>query len=69
MLDKRPTNYYPYMLSFAGWEPNSRATEVFVVRPDTPRWQLDNFGVNPWETPFGFVEQEDLVVVDKFYSG
>ena len=61
--------FQPGMLSFAGWEPNSRATEVFVVRPDTPRWQLDNFGVNPWETPFGFVEQEDLVVVDKFYSG
>merc|ERR1711862_319604 len=31
--------------------------------------QLDHFGVNSWETPFGFVDQEDLEdVVAKWYS-
>ena len=62
--------FQPGMLSFAGSDPRSRLTEVFVVMPNTPQQQLDYFGKYPWETPFGYVEQEDLeLVVGKWYSG
>lgn len=57
-------------MSYAGSGPNSRSSEVFIVMPGTSERQLHNFGSeNPWETPFGYVEQEDLRnVVDQWES-
>lgn len=48
--------FRPGTLSFAGSGPDSRTSEVFVVLPDCPQIQLDAFGMEPWETPFGLVE-------------
>lgn len=67
ILDDSPSSkisFQPGYMSFAGSGPNSRTTEVFVVMPDTPQHQLEYFGVNPWETPFGFVK--DLTTVNKW---
>jgi hypothetical protein len=36
--------------------------------PGAPQAQLERFGENDWETPFGFVEG-DLSVLNKIYSG
>lgn len=47
--------FQPGMISFAGNGINSRTTEVFIVMPGTPEDQLNYFGRNPWETPFGYV--------------
>jgi len=47
--------FQPGMMSFAGRDVDSRTTEVFIVMPDTSQAQLDYFGVNSWETPFGYV--------------
>ena len=56
-------------LSYAGSGPNSRTTQVFVVMPETRQSQLNYFGKNPWETPFGYVDAEDVEnVVTKWYS-
>eukprot|EP00536_Pseudo-nitzschia_multiseries_P015335 jgi/Psemu1/327863/estExt_fgenesh1_pg.C_8610002 len=63
-----PISFKPGYMSYAGSGPNSRTTEVFVVMPDTPQSQLEYFGENPWETPFGYVDPEDLEVVAKWYS-
>jgi len=60
--------FQPGYLSYAGSGPSSRTTEIFVVMPDVSDHQLKFFGTNPWETPFGYVEPEDLHVVNKWYS-
>jgi peptidyl-prolyl cis-trans isomerase A (cyclophilin A) len=61
--------FRPGIMSYAGSGPNSRSTEFFVVMPDTPQRQLDFFGTNPWETPFGYVHSDDVAnVVAKWYS-
>ena len=52
--------FQPGYMSYAGSGPDSRSTEVFVVMPNTPRHQLEYFGTNPWETPFGYVDRTDL---------
>eukprot|EP00401_Gymnodinium_catenatum_P009078 CAMPEP_0117538606 /NCGR_PEP_ID=MMETSP0784-20121206/42564_1 /TAXON_ID=39447 /ORGANISM="" /LENGTH=291 /DNA_ID=CAMNT_0005335223 /DNA_START=3 /DNA_END=878 /DNA_ORIENTATION=+ len=48
--------FRPGYLSYAGSGPDSRATEMFVVMPDAPQTQLDHFGTNSWETPFGYID-------------
>ena len=54
-------------MSYAGSGPNSRSNEMFIVMPDADDWALSNFGrENPWETPFGYVEPEDLSTVAKW---
>ena len=56
-------------LSFAGSGPDSRTTEIFIVMPDAPRHQLEAFGTNSWETPFGSVgDAEGLEIVGDLYS-
>ena len=60
--------FEPGYMSYAGNGKNSRTTEVFIVMPETHRSQLEYFGVNAWETPFGYVEPEDLDVVAKWHS-
>ena len=55
-------------VSFAGSGHDSRTSEIFIVMPDVSKAQLENFGENSWETPFGFVEG-DLSVLNKIYSG
>mmetsp|Transcript_50347 Transcript_50347/g.54400 ORF Transcript_50347/g.54400 Transcript_50347/m.54400 type:complete len:421 (-) Transcript_50347:190-1452(-) len=61
--------FQPGYMSYAGSGPNSRTTEVFIVMPDTPQHQLDAFGENSWETPFGYIETKYLdEVVSKWYS-
>jgi peptidyl-prolyl cis-trans isomerase A (cyclophilin A) len=60
--------FQPGYLSYAGSGDDSRSTEVFVVMPGTRENQLESFGSNSWETPFGFVEEDDLTVVAKWYS-
>jgi peptidyl-prolyl cis-trans isomerase A (cyclophilin A) len=50
---KHTPNFKPGTLSFAGNGPDSRTSEVFIVMPETPQFQLKAFGMNPWETPFG----------------
>lgn len=62
------STYEPGFLSFAGSGPNSRTTEIFVVMPDAPGRQLDNFGLNSWETPFGYVISKYRHVVKDWYS-
>lgn len=60
--------FQPGYMSYAGSGPNSRSTELFIVMPDAPKQQLQYFGTNPWETPFGYVEEEDLQTVSKWYA-
>eukprot|EP00980_Cylindrotheca_fusiformis_P006552 scaffold1384_cov116-Cylindrotheca_fusiformis.AAC.30 len=60
--------FEPGFLSYAGSGVDSRSTQVFIVMPGTRQSQLDFFGTNPWETPFGYVEEEDLTVVADWYS-
>jgi peptidyl-prolyl cis-trans isomerase A (cyclophilin A) len=62
--------FEPGYMSYAGSGTNSRSTEVFIVMPDTNDRQLQNFGSeNPWETPFGYVDEEYLgTVVDQWES-
>lgn len=56
-------------MSFAGSGPDSRGTEVFFVMPGAPQQQLEYFGVNPWETPFGVVaDAASLSAVGDFHS-
>jgi peptidyl-prolyl cis-trans isomerase A (cyclophilin A) len=63
----RGISFKPGYLSYAGSGPNSRSNEVFIVMPDADDWTLSNFGAsNPWETPFGFVEEETLTTVGNF---
>mmetsp|Transcript_22446 Transcript_22446/g.47434 ORF Transcript_22446/g.47434 Transcript_22446/m.47434 type:complete len:353 (+) Transcript_22446:37-1095(+) len=60
--------FKPGYMSFAGNGYDSRSNEVFIVMPGTNDEQLEYFGVNSWETPFGFVEPESLDVVSKWYQ-
>jgi len=70
ILDDSPSGvpFQPGMLSFAGSGPDSRSTEMFVVMPDTPQVQLDNFGTNSWETPFGKVKDVEKSAASRWYS-
>jgi len=63
-----PIVFQPGYMSYAGSGPNSRSSEVFIAQPDARKSQLEYFGVNPWETPFGYVEPEDLNVVASWHS-
>lgn len=57
--------FRPGYMSFAGRGVDSRTTEVFIVMPGAPHHQLIHFGQNSWETPFGYVEKEDLEVLTR----
>jgi hypothetical protein len=49
---------------------DSRTTEIFIVMPGTPQEQLDYFGENSWETPFGIVVGDaEHRVLTEIYSG
>lgn len=49
-------------ISFAGWGPNSRNTNVFIAYLSTK-----SLGQAPWEVPFGYVSEVGMKpVVDKF---
>jgi cyclophilin family peptidyl-prolyl cis-trans isomerase len=64
-----PIPFRPGTMSYAGSGRNSRSNEIFIVQPDTPKRQLDYFGgENTWETPFGYVEPDDLKVVASWHS-
>jgi cyclophilin family peptidyl-prolyl cis-trans isomerase len=60
--------FRPGMLSFAGSGPDTRSTQVFVVMPGTPQAQLNYFGTNSWETPFGIVDRVEKTAVSKWYA-
>lgn len=60
--------FLPGSLSFAGSGPDSRSTEIFIVMPETAQSQLDYFGINPWETPFGFIDDVSATPVATWYS-
>lgn len=60
--------FEPGFISYAGSGPDSRTAEIFIVMPNASTDQLERFGENAWETPFGFVEG-DLSVLSKIYSG
>ena len=49
-------------LSFAGWGPNSRATNVFIA------YKAGVVGASPWETPFGVVTEQGMRVLTQLYS-
>lgn len=56
-------------LSFAGSGKDSRSTEVFIVMPGASEDQLESFGDNSWETPFGYLIMSDVIdVASKWYS-
>lgn len=65
ILDDVPTGapipFQPGYMSYAGSGPNSRTAEVFIVMSDASERQLEFFGTNPWETPFGYVTTMDTV--------
>lgn len=66
---RRKVPFQPGTMAYAGSGPNSRSTEFFIVMPDTPQRQLDHFGTQPWETPFGQVDAEDVErVVGQWYA-
>jgi len=65
---KPPIRFRTGYMSYAGSGADSRSTEIFVVMPDAPKTQLDYFGTNSWETPFGYVEKEDLDVVARWHT-
>jgi len=60
--------FKPGMLSFAGSGAESRTTEVFIVMPGTAQSQLDYFGTNVWETPFGIIDKVEKSAVSKWYA-
>jgi peptidyl-prolyl cis-trans isomerase A (cyclophilin A) len=60
--------FEPGMLSYAGGGPDTRTTEVFVVMPDTEQSQLNYFGINPWETPFGYVPDVEDSPVARWHA-
>lgn len=60
--------FLPGSISFAGSGPDSRTTEIFIVMPETSQTQLDYFGINPWETPFGFIDDVSTTPVATWYS-
>ena len=61
----KPITFQPGMISFAGNNPNTRSTEVFIVMPDTKQVYLDRFGtINPWETPFAIIENFDSIITN-----
>jgi cyclophilin family peptidyl-prolyl cis-trans isomerase len=71
IMDDEPqgTAFQPGYMTYAGHGANSRSNEVFIVLPGTSQDQLDAFGSQLWETPFGYVEEEDLkAVVDEWYA-
>ena len=43
------------LFTFAGSGKDSRGSEMFFVMPGCPPEQLNAFGSNSWETPFGRV--------------
>mmetsp|Transcript_8344 Transcript_8344/g.18059 ORF Transcript_8344/g.18059 Transcript_8344/m.18059 type:complete len:356 (-) Transcript_8344:181-1248(-) len=71
------TQFRPGYVSFAGSGADSRTAEIFVVMPGTEQEQLDYFGENSWETPFGMMEGVDVeeedggggTVLDEIYDG
>lgn len=63
-------HFQPGYLSFAGSGPNSRTTEIFIVMTGVDQEQLDYFGENSWETPFGVLEGNvEESALKKIYSG
>lgn len=62
--------FRPGIVSYAGSGQNSRTAEIFFVMPDTEQPQLDEFGKQPWETPFAYINPDQLKnVVDHVYDG
>lgn len=59
--------FRPGVLSYAGNGVDSRGTSMFITTSKSQE-QLNYFGNNPWETPFGFVT-EGLDNVLNFYTG
>jgi hypothetical protein len=41
--------------------PTGRTAEAFIVMSDTSQRQLEFFGMNPWEKPFGYIGTMDTV--------
>lgn len=70
--DEYPNQYAPKfkpgMLSFAGSGEESRTTEVFIVMPGASQAQLDYFGTNVWETPFGTINKVEKSAVSKWFA-
>lgn len=60
--------FEPGFVSYAGYGPDSRTTEIFIVMPGTSWEQLDYFGTDSWETPFAVV-QGNLTILTEIYSG
>jgi len=65
---KGGVKFEPGFLSYAGSGADSRSNEIFIVMPDTPIAQLNFFGTNSWETPFGYVLPEDEHVLSGWHS-
>jgi len=66
---KERIEFQPGYMAYAGSGPDSRSTEMFIVMPDTPLHQRQAFGTNPWETPFAYVDPEDVEnVVGSWYA-
>jgi len=65
-----PIRYKPGYMSFASTGKDKRSSEVFIVMPDASEQQLNFFGSgeSTWETPFGYVDEDDLNIVGSFHS-
>jgi len=65
------TPFEEQFVSFAGSGPDSRTTEIFIVMPGASQEQIDYFGTNSWEAPFGLVVYRlgDSSVLPRIYSG
>eukprot|EP00242_Pyramimonas_sp_CCMP2087_P006032 CAMPEP_0198225514 /NCGR_PEP_ID=MMETSP1445-20131203/101393_1 /TAXON_ID=36898 /ORGANISM="Pyramimonas sp., Strain CCMP2087" /LENGTH=198 /DNA_ID=CAMNT_0043905049 /DNA_START=234 /DNA_END=827 /DNA_ORIENTATION=- len=51
-------------MAYAGSGKNSRSTQIWIsFQPSS------GLGTQPWEVPFGQVHEDDMAVVDSWYSG
>ena len=62
-------HFEPGYLSFAGSRHDSQTTEVFIANPGASEAELNRFGKESWESPFGHIYgSENESVIPNIYS-
>lgn len=52
------------ILAYAGSGVNSRSTQIWIAYGESP-----GLGEEPWETPFGFVMDDGMDVIENIFTG